>query len=118
MAVWYTHDVGSVERFTVPLPERARLASRCHHCKEDPYVLIDKLSFILSLGNEYKEQGCSHNEIFYALYCDVTYEIHGTLGRGVRKALPKCVELFIKNRWPKPTEQVSHVGFVGQPNPW
>ena len=117
MAIWYTHEDKSVERFTVPLPEMPA-DHCCKHCKKDPCCLIDHLACILSFGEEYKDQGRSNNEIRYALYRDVTYEMNGTLGRGVRKKLPQCIELFIKNKWPKPMEQVSHVGFISNVNPW
>ena len=117
MAVWYTHEDKSVERFTVPLPQTP--VDRLYkHCKKDPCSLIDNLPFILFFGEEYKDQGRSNNEISYALYRDVTYEMNGTLGRGVRKKLPQCIKLFIKNKWPKPVEQASHVGFISNVNPW
>ena len=88
MAVWYTHDDNSVERFTVPMPERIPEHRRCKHCKKDPCELIDNLAFILSFGESYTNQGRSTREIRYPLYRDITYALHGALGPGVRVPLP------------------------------
>ena len=44
--------------------------------------------------------------------------MNGKLGSGVRKKLSQSIKLFIKNKWSKPVEQVSNVGFISNLNPW
>ena len=48
----------------------------------------------------------------YALYRAVSQEIHGTLGKGVRKKLPDCITTFIMMLCPDPNGQ--YKGFDGK----
>ena len=80
-------------------------AAPCHHCGQNPCVVESEYSNMMRLGTQMEEARYPKNEIRFALYRYMSSVLHGYLGAGNRKELPRCVVGEIRDGWPKEEDE-------------
>ena len=63
----------------------------CCFCESDPCVVTELEDMLNEILMEYRDSK-SNKEIRYCMYTDSVRYMHGYLGRGNRKRVPKCLE--------------------------
>jgi hypothetical protein len=85
------------------LPEDEAVDSPCNLCNGDPCYLKYLEASLDDWAEDYPTDVFCNKEIRYAMYRSSSDLLHGRLGYGVRKPLPKCVEKYIKEKYPEET---------------
>ena len=71
----------------------------CEFCESDPCVIVDLQEVLSSILNSYRDDK-TNKQIRFMMYRDSVRFIHGSLGKGVRKKLPACVQAKIHSMVP------------------
>ena len=81
----------------------------CVWCEKKPCVLKQEKDSLAEIAVYGQSTGADMKEIRFRMYRHVTQVIHGYLGRGERRRLPKCCEEGIKDMFSDEGEE--HVGY-------
>lgn len=79
----------------------------CVHCRRNPCIWDQEYDTILEICESLEEEKKLHHEIRFQLYMHMTRALHGRLGKGNRKELPRCVISEIHDAYPS----LDYVGF-------
>ena len=80
----------------------------CHWCRHIPCIFKTHYETLLEKKESMEAAGKASDEIRFVLYRYMTRIIHGRLGKGVRRQLPKCTEGGIKDFFPGTNDFVGY----------
>ena len=87
--------------------EEAKETDYCSICESDPCIISELDDMLNEILIEYRDTK-TNREIRYCMYTDSIRYIHGYLGKGNRKKVPKCLEKRIHSLAP----DEEYTGFI------
>jgi hypothetical protein len=81
----------------------------CEYCTQAPCCMDDYYDEMMEIGTE-MEGKHDHKEIRHAMYRHMARKLWGSLGKGVRRELPKCIIAEVHDAYPTKKGK-AYVGF-------